>query len=148
MQGERCCPPAPKLSIVFPSFVVPPSFPRCPLSALLQEFENLKGVRSEADYTAGLVDQCATQVGIQFSQWFQETYGQSVVEAFAAAEEEIARALNEAEFEAQEQAAEQNDAMGRTTAKGGDEDAFIAAQRVARKVSAPTIKRKGPKGTF
>lgn len=114
-----------------------------------QEFDHLKLVRSEADYTAGLVEQAVTQLGIQFSQWFQETYGQSVVEAFAAAEEEMARALNEAEFEAQEQAAEQNEAMARgMPGRGGDEDAFIAAQRVARKVSAPTIKRKGPKGTF
>lgn len=105
-------------------------------------------MRSEADYTAGLVEQAVTQVGVQFASWFQEAYGQSVVEAFAAAEEEMARAMGELEFEAQEQAAEQSEALARGAGKGGDEDAFMAAQRVARKASLPTIRRKGPKGTF
>lgn len=84
------------------------------------------------------------QLGVQFSRWFQEMYGKSVVEAFAAAEEEMMRAMSELEFEAQEQAAEQSEATARGRGKGGDEDAFIAAQRVARQ----TIKRRAPKGTF
>lgn len=128
-----------------------------------EEFERLKAVRSEADYTARLLEQCTQTLALDFSAWYEKTYGRPIAEAAAAAafpggKTATAAAGAAAGAEYAEGAGDAEDAespqlqrlMSAGTAGERDEAAFLTAARVARKIAAgaPRIQRKGAKGTF